>query len=1062
MLNRLHLLGYFSLNEKFHMKYVYLLFLSVLLSSVFAQEDKNPLREMKFRNVGPAGMSGRVTSIDVNLKNDQEIYAGTASGGLWRSRSGGQKWECIFNNEATLSIGAVKLSQKNTDVIWVGTGEGNPRNSHNSGKGIYKSIDGGVTWKLMGLEKTRNIHKILIHPDNENIVYAAAIGVAWGESEDRGVYKTIDGGETWLKILYANEITGAADLVMDPENPNKLIVAMWEHRRWPWFFNSGGEGSGIHVTHDGGNTWEKRSDKNGLPKGNLGRIGLAISRSNTKVVYALVESAKKNALYRSNNGGLNFLKVSENENIGNRPFYYSDIHVSPENEDILYSLWTYLSKSKDGGKTWTRIPYNRIHPDHHAFWVHPQNPEYLIEGNDGGLNISRDAGRTWRFVENLPLAQFYHINIDNEMPYNIYGGMQDNGSWIGPAYSWTSGAITNAQWQEVYFGDGFDVVPDPVDVRYVYAMSQGGNVSRIDKNTGYSKSIKPRHEEGVDLRYNWNAAIAQDPFDNSTIYFGSQFVHKSENKGNDWAVISPDLTTNDTSKQHQLTSGGLTYDVTGAENFTTILTINPSPVVKDELWVGTDDGRLQLTKDGGESWTDLSGKLKGMPEGAWIPFIHVSEYNKGEAFVIANDYRRNNWEPFLFYTDNYGKSFSSLANPDSIGSFCLSVIQDPVEENLLFLGADDGLYYSLDKGQIWQKWAKDFPSVQVSDLKIQEREKDLVVGTFGRAAWVLDDIEPLRKLASENTDWTQNTITLFDPPTGVIANYKRANGTRFAADAIYKGDNRGTGGRLRFWINTESDSILKKTKEVEFLLLNENNDSTRSFSVKYHEGLNTARWGLNGKGVRSPNRKTRSKKELEKEPSGISVIPGKYKIVASFGENSDTSEIEVVYDPRVDVSIEDLQKRSTFLKEVEEQTSKMNSATSRLNKIQDNIEVLLKLVDEMEVDSSLSEIKKRLKALNDSVVGLEKLVFGIEDVKGYFDQPETWQYSFRELYYGSYSNYGEPLQNQQIMLKEIKALTFNTTAKFNRFISDDWVGFEKYLIDNPIELTKRIETIENK
>ena len=1043
------------------MKYAYLFLLSLFSIPFLAQENNNPLRDMKFRNVGPAGMSGRVTSIDVNLKNDQEIYAGTASGGLWRSRSGGQKWECIFNNEATLSIGAVKLSQKNTDVIWVGTGEGNPRNSHNSGKGIYKSIDGGVTWKLMGLENTRNIHKVLIHPDNENIVYAAAIGVAWGESEDRGVYKTTDGGLTWSKILYANEITGAADLVMDPENPNKLIVAMWEHRRWPWFFHSGGEGSGIHVTHDGGLTWKKRTDKNGLPKGELGRVGLAISKSNTKVVYALVENEKKNALYRSNDGGLNFFKVSENENIGNRPFYYSDIHVSPENEDILYSLWTYLSKSKDGGKTWTRIPYNRIHPDHHAFWVHPEQPNYLIEGNDGGLNISRDAGDTWRFVENLPLAQFYHINIDNEMPYNIYGGMQDNGSWVGPAYSWTSGAITNAQWQEVYFGDGFDVVPDPEDVRYMYAMSQGGNVSRIDKNTGASKIIKPRHPNGVDLRYNWNAAIAQDPFDDSTIYFGSQFVHKSENKGSDWAIISPDLTTNDTSKQHQLTSGGLTYDVTGAENYTTVLTINPSPITKGEIWVGTDDGRLQLTKDGGENWTDLAGRLKGMPEGAWIPFIHVSKYNKGEAFVVVNDYRRNNWKPFLFHTMDYGKSFENIANPDSVGSFCLSVIQDPVEENLLFLGADDGLYFSLNKGADWQKWAKDFPSVQVSDLKIQEREKDLVVGTFGRAAWVLDDIEPLRKLASKNVEWKEEVLNIFSPPTGVIANYKRANGTRFAADAIYKGDNRGSGGRLQYWINTESDSALKKLKEVSFLILDANNDSVRSFKSKYHEGLNSAYWGLNEKGANYPQRKTRSKKDLEKEPSGVSVVPGVYKVVAMFGENSDTTIIEVIYDPRVDVSLNDLQKRQSFLKDVESQTRKMNSATSKLNAIQDNVDILLKLANEMEIDSSLSETKKRLKSLNDSISGLEKLVFGIEDVKGYLDQPETWEYQFGELYYGSYSNYGEPLQNQQIMLKEIKELTAELTSKINKFISEDWVAFENYLAENPIALTKNIETIKN-
>ena len=1043
------------------MKYTLSLILSAFALFVTAQESKNPLRDLTFRNVGPAGMSGRVTSIDVNPQNDQEIYVGTASGGLWRSYSGGQTWECIFNNEATSSVGAVKISKKNPDVIWVGTGEGNPRNSHNSGKGIYKSIDGGITWKSMGLNETRNIHKILIHPDNEEIVYAAAIGVAWGESEDRGVYKTVDGGNTWEKILYINETTGAADLIMDPINPNKLMVAMWEHQRWPWFFNSGGEGSGIHVTFDGGKTWKKRTDKEGLPKGELGRIGLAVSRSNNKVVYALVENEKKNALYRSNDGGLKWNKVSENENIGNRPFYYSDIHVSPENEDVLYSLWTYLSKSKDGGKTWTRVPYNRIHPDHHAFWVHPENPNYLIEGNDGGLNISRDAGDTWRFVENLPLAQFYHINIDNELPYNIYGGMQDNGSWVGPAYSWTSGAITNAQWQEVYFGDGFDVIPDPEDVRYVYAMSQGGNVSRIDKSTGYSKSIKPRHPNGTELRFNWNAAIAQDPFDKQTIYFGSQFVHKSANKGDDWLIISPDLTTNDTAKQHQLTSGGLTYDVTGAENYTTILTINPSPIIKDELWVGTDDGRLQLSTNGGEDWKDLSSKLKGMPEGAWIPFIHVSKHNKGEAFVVANDYRRNHWEPYLFYTDNYGKSFKNIANPDSIQSFCLSIIQDPVEENLLFLGADDGLYYSLDKGTTWQKWAKDFPSVQVTDLKIQERERDLVVGTFGRAAWVLDDIEPLRQMAKQASEWQKEVITVFSPPAGIIANYRRTNGTRFAADAIYKGDNRGSGGRIQFWVNTESDSSLKKIEKIGLLILDDSSDSVRYMQRKYHEGLNKAYWSLNKKGARYPSINTRSVKELENEPQGTTVLPGSYIVVLCLDENCDTTTIKVEYDPRVDIGMEELKQRDEFLGKAQELMAKMDAATTRLNEIQDNVMLLQKLAKSMEVDSSMKETKKRLKQLNDTIVSLETMVFGKQNVKGYFDQPETWQYKFNELYYASYSNYGAPLQNQKLMLKEIESLTFKLTAKINTFITEDWETFSNYLMDNPMDVLKKVDAVEN-
>ena len=1027
-----------------------------------ADEKESPLRDMKFRNVGPAGMSGRVTSVDVDLKNEQIIYAGTASGGLWRSESGGQAWESIFDHEATANIGVVKINQQNTDVIWVGTGEGNPRNSHNTGKGIYKSIDRGKTWKLMGLENTRNIHRIIIHPQNADIIYVAAIGVAWGESEDRGVFKTTDGGQTWNKILYVNPKTGAADLVMDHQNPDKLMVSMWEYRRWPWFFKSGGEGSGLYVTFDSGKNWTKRTDKDGLPKGELGRIGLALSKSNPKVAYALVENKEKNALYKSTDGGFKWNRISDNPNIGNRPFYYSDIYVDPNNEDIIYSLWTFLSKSKDGGKTWTKVPYTTIHPDHHAFWQHPEKSNFLIEGNDGGMNISRDAGKTWRFVENLPLAQFYHINIDNELPYNIYGGMQDNGSWVGPAYTWKSGGIRNAQWQEIFFGDGFDVVPDPDDVRWIYAMSQGGNVARIDKETGNKKTVKPRHPDGVKLRFNWNAAIAQDPFDNSTIYFGSQFVHKSTNKGNDWEVISPDLTTNDTAYQKQLESGGLTYDVTGAENYTTILAIAPSALKQGEIWASTDDGKLHVTKDGGENWKDISGALKGAPEGAWIPFLHVSEYNEGEAFVVVNDYRRDHWAPYIFYTTNYGKSFTNIAVAEVMKSFCLSVIQDPVEENLLFAGCDDGLFYSLDKGANWKKWGDDFPTVQVSDLKIQKREKDLIVGTFGRAAWVLDDLEPLRQLANNESKTDENTLTVFAPPTAYQANYLNASGTRFAGHALYKGQNRAGGARLSFWVNIpENDSVLKKIKKVTLEIYNADGEKVRTLKRDYHDGLNRTHWGLGGKGVFYPQRKERSKKDWENEPGGNAVLPGKYKLVFTLGENKDSTEIDVQFDPRVDISLTELKLLQDYFLKVQVWVTAMDSATYRLNKIQNNLKTLSALAKNIEEDSLRKDYEKRIKTLNDSINELEIMVFGKENVKGYFDQPETWYSAQGEVMSYAWLNKGKPTQSQEIVLKEFEGTSAKALHKINTFIAQDWEGFKSFVKENPLPMFEEIKTTKD-
>ena len=640
------------------------LFLSALVHS--QQIDMNKLKGFKPRAIGPAGMSGRITAIDVINNHPNVIYVGAASGGVWRSENEGISWKPIFDKENIQAIGAITIQQSNPDVIWVGTGEGNPRNSLNGGYGIYKSIDGGKNWKLMGLEKTRNIHRIIIDKNNPNTVYVAAIGSPWGEHPERGVFKSTDGGKTWNKILFVNNKTGAADLVVDAANPNKLIVAMWEHRRKPYTFNSGGKGSGIYVTYDGGENWEKRTDKDGLPKGNLGRIGLAISKSNPKVVYALIE-AKKNALYRSDDGGFKWKKINDKSSgrgtggIGNRPFYYSDIFVDPLNENRIYSVFTYVNFSIDGGKSFNQLmpaygSNSGVHPDHHAWWIHPTNPSFMIDGNDGGLNITKDKGKTWRFVENLPVGQFYHVNVDNDFPYNIYGGMQDNGSWAGPAFVLKSQGIRNSYWQELMFGDGFDVIPDPKDNRYGYAMSQQGYVGRYDRQTGLAKMIRPTHPDpDVKLRFNWNAAIAMDPFDQKTIYFGSQFVHKSTNQGYEWEIISPDLTTNDPEKQKQYESGGLTMDATGAENYCTILAISPSNLEKNVIWVGTDDGNIQITKNGGNSWTNITPKSKSFPKGGWIAQIKPSKVKKGEAYVIVNNYRNVDLKPYLFRTRNYGK-----------------------------------------------------------------------------------------------------------------------------------------------------------------------------------------------------------------------------------------------------------------------------------------------------------------------------------------------------------------------------------------------------------------------
>ena len=792
--------------------------------SVAEQLDMEKFEAMKPRSIGPAGMSGRVTAIDAVHGNPDIIYAGTASGGLWRSTSGGVEWEPIFDEETAHSIGAVAINQSNPDVIWVGTGEGNPRNSVSAGNGLFKTIDGGSTWTHLGLDETRSIHRILLHPDNSDMAYIGALGPIYGETETRGVFKTTDGGESFEKILYENEKTGVGDMVMDPSNPDHILVGMWEFRRWPWFFKSGGPGSALHVTYDGGKTWKRQTDEDGLPDGELGRIGLAFAQSDPNVAYALVE-AEKNALFRSTNGGDSWTLVNDSAQVTQRPFYYQDIFVDSANENRLYHVHSVVSVSDDAGLRFTQLMQSYgpvgVHPDHHAFWIDPTNKDYIIEGNDGGLNISRDRGKTWRFAENLPVAQFYHINVDMELPYNVMGGMQDNGSWVGPAYVWKSGGIRNSYWQEVAFGDGFDVSPDPENSRFGYAMSQGGSLSRYDKATGNSKYLKPLHPDGEILRFNWNAGFAQDPFDASTVYYGSQFLHKSTDKGNSWSIISPDLTTNDPEKQKQLESGGLTYDVTQAENFTTIVSIGASRLTEGVLWVGTDDGNIQLTRDGGETWENVAENIRGVDDGSWVTQINPSTFNEAEAFAVIEDHRRNNWRPYVYRTRDWGQRWEPMLDRDEVWGYALSIVQDPIEEKLFFLGTEFGLYVSVDGGEEWAKWTNGYPTASTMDLVIHPREHDLVIGTFGRSAYVLDDIRPLRAIASEGAQILDEAVHVFEVPEAYLASNIQASGTRFRGNAIFAGANRPTGARLTYSINsnlyepTEDDKRLTEDEDDE-------------------------------------------------------------------------------------------------------------------------------------------------------------------------------------------------------------------------------------------------------
>ncbi len=1026
-----------------------LLFLSFISINIINAQSFDPkwLNTSPARNIGPGGMSGRTTAIDVVHNDPKTIYIGTASGGIWRSKSGGVSWEPIFNDQITASIGSIAIQQSNPDVVWAGTGEGNPRNSLNGGFGIFKSLDGGDTWESMGLEYTRHIHRIIIHPNNPDIIYLAAIGSPWGEHEERGVYKTLNGGETWKKILSGNLNTGAADLIMDPNNPNKLVAALWEHKREPWFFKSGGSNSGLFITIDGGKNWIKKTDEDGLPKGDLGRIGLAFAKNKSKIIYALIES-KKNGLYKSNDGGKKWKLINTKPGIGNRPFYYSDLFVDPENENRVYSVFTYVNVSEDGGKSFSELMpaygvNNGVHPDHHAWWIHPEDGDFIIDGNDGGINISRDGGESWRFIGNIPVAQFYHISTDNEFPYNVYGGMQDNGSWRGPAYVWKTQGIRNSYWQEIAFGDGFDVVPDKDNSQYGFAMSQQGNVSRYDWKTGNNYTVRPTHPNPeTRLRFNWNAAIGQDPFDNGTVYFGSQFVHKSLDKGLNWEIISPDLTTNNPEKQKQSESGGLTLDATGAENHCTLIVIEPSPIEKNMLWVSSDDGRVHMTKDGGESWNDVTKGLKGLPKGSWIPQIKASNKNKGEALLIANDYRRFNYEAYAYRTKNYGKTWQRIVDSDDVPTYTLSIVEDIVNPKLLFLGTDDGLYFSLNSGNDWKKFnPKTFPSVSTKDLIIHPREHDLVIGTFGRAAWILDDIKPLRKIA-DDISLTDNLFELFEPPTAYLASIQQPTGSRFGGDALFNGENRKLGARIKYFFNPEFSKSKNAKKDSISLKIFDNDILIRTIKMKAPDkkGIHVVSWNMDEKGPKYPKRKIRKNNQ---EGSGVNVRPGKYKLIMEVGELKDESSIVVKSDPRLTISSKTIEDSYKTGKKLEKFLDVVDKATVQLAEsllIAKDFEKSLSTNDSISYKDQIILSKEIVKKIN----SVQDLFFGkIDKRQGIIRSPKENVLSrIRKAYYYSTSRPNGITTTENTLIKQAKSELDSSLKKVNVFFNQDWKQYQ--------------------
>ncbi|MCI0403255.1 MAG: hypothetical protein L0212_06995 [Acidobacteria bacterium] len=1059
-----------------------LILLLASAASLWAQIDPELLAGMKARSIGPAGMSGRISDIVAVESDPNIIYVGASTGGVWKSENGGLTWTPIFDDQPVHAIGALAVFQATPDIVWVGTGEGNTRNSVSVGNGIYKSLDAGRTWKHLGLEETERIHRVLLHPTYPSVAYVCALGKLWGENPERGVFKTTDGGETWKKVLYVDEKTGCGDLAMDPANPNKLIAGMWQHRRWPWFFRSGGPGSGMYVTVDGGANWKRQTEDDGLPKGELGRFGVAFFRADSKIVYALVE-AEKSALLRSEDGGRSWTKVNESHNIAPRAFYYCDLRVDPERPNRVYNLHSTVQVSDDSGKSFRPlISFAKLHPDHHAFWINPRDPRHLLDGNDGGVGISRDRGETWQFAANLPLAQFYHINVDMDRPYRVMGGMQDNGSWWGPSSVWENGGIRNHHWEEVGFGDGFDVASDPREPLIGYAMSQRGFLIRWNLRTGERKDIRPLAPDDTFLRFNWNAALALDPFDAGTIYYGSQFVHKSTDRGDSWTLLSQDLTTNNPEWQKQNQSGGLTLDVTGAENFTTIITIAPSAVERGVIWVGTDDGRLHVTRDGGQTWTSVEGNVKGVPANSWIPHIEPSKFSGGTAFVVFDDHRRSNFTPYVNKTTDYGKGWTNLATKDLRG-YALVVEQDPVKEDLLFLGTEFGLFVTLDGGKSWFQWKHGFPTASAMDLAIHPREHDLVVGTHGRAAFVLDDIRPLRSLSAATL---AEPLHLYEIPEAQQYMVKQTGASRFPGQGEYRGENREYGALLTYSLNfddlplpneekererkekereaqrarqqaagetPEEEKKDEKKPQVDIEITDASGKVIRKFKGPAVRGVNRAVWNLRRDEFREPRRDDDQPSFFQ--PGYLEVLPGSYGVAIKYKDKEAKRSVQIAADPRYSIPMAAREAKWAAIEQGGKLQERLAEAIDRLRATRTDTEQVMKRVQDRQRDKEEGpgdkDLLKAARALQQALTRMEKRLWVAPQTKGIIGDADALskaRYVLRSLG----SSWDPPTEAQRTYLRQAEAAADAVLKDFNQLFDTEVAEFRRKVREAKVEL----------
>ncbi len=996
-----------------------------------AQNSKNAeaIKSYKWRAIGPANMGGRVTDIDGIPGDPSTFYVSGADGGIHKTTNGGVNFTPIFEDQRAYSIGALTIAPSDGNVLWVGTGEGDPRNSVGYGYGVYRSVDAGQNWKHLGLKETERIKRIVVDPANPDVACVCALGKEWGANPDRGVFKTTDGGKSWKKILYINEDTGCSDIAMESNNPRIMYAGMWTFRRKPWRFDDGGKNTAIYRTMDGGKTWDKIMT--GLPQTDMARPGIHIAQSQPNIIYLMTEFEGGGTAFRSEDRGNNWKMVSDDPNVNFRPFYYSDVRVDPNNPDILFSISGRLSRSKDGGRNWERIA-RTVHGDHQALWIDPANSNYILNGSDGGYQVSHDGGDTWEIINNVELSQFYQMHIDNQDPYNVYGGLQDNGTWVGPSNSLYSAGILKRHWKGLSGGDGYYAVPIPGSEHEVYTNLQGGVIFHVDSRYGNVRNIHPYPKitgsagdaiENHKYRFNWDSPISISPHDPNTVYFGGNVIFKSTNRGDSWKQISGDLTTNDKSKQR--TSGGTIYqDNTAAEFHCSILYIDESPVEAGVIWAGTDDGNVQLTRDGGKNWTKLNDRIKGLPAFAWVSKIHASEHDAGTVFVTVDQHRMDDFRPYIFMTTDYGRTWSKITNGLPQDDYVKVVRQDPINPNLLYAGMEHGIFASWDQGQSWSKINNNLPNVSVRDIRIQARDRDLIVATHGRGAWILDDIRPIQEISNTNG----KSVHLFPARRATLWHmYDRLENL---GDRHYKAKNPDFGANINYYLST-GDKI---TASVD--ILNSSGKVIRTLADSTAKaGINRMVWNLGHEAAKPMKDATGG--EFFSGPMYPYVAPGTYTARLKVnGEELETT-IEVRGDPRVKMSNGDYQLRTSTMLALRELLSQSNSMVNDTKTYDQQLGELnrkLKQSENQDFDQSvmkdIKEAQQKLGELQDDVLKRPP------PSMGYRQRPRLRE-EIRSLSRAINGATGKPTQPQLSRLDQLRSEVNEAQSTLEQIIAND-------------------------